>query len=64
MGKPAGRNHAESPLQKPATARSMRRCPASPKYHRTLRAGSLEECFDEGNSDQSHEEKPKEEIKR
>ena len=64
MGEPAVRNHAGSPLQRLAAAHSMRRCPASLKYHHTLQEGSLEECFDEGNSDHSREEKTEEESKR
>lgn len=60
MGVPAVRNHAENLLQRPAAAHSMLIYPASLKYHRILQAGSLEECFDEGNSDHSHEEKTRE----
>ena len=63
MGEPAVRNRAGSLLQMLAAARSTQRCPACLQCHHTLQEGSLEECFDEGNSDHSHEEKTEEESK-
>lgn len=61
MGEPAVRNHAGNPLRRPAAAHSMLKCPASLQYPHILQGESLEECFDEENSGQSHEEKTKEE---
>lgn len=64
MAAPALRNHAGNPLQRPAAAHSRQRCPACLQYHHTPQEGSLEECFGEGNSDHSHEEKTEGESKR